>query len=104
MVYFLVSLLFLGGMFDGWIEWFNGGAAATLENQLDALRRNGAAPAGQPGAGQPGAGQPGAGQQAPADGDNEAAERAGEAWRKLWVTACNSETAHLEHPKAIYFV
>ena len=39
-VYFLVSVLFLGGMFDSWIEWFNGGAPATLENQLDALRRN----------------------------------------------------------------
>lgn len=37
-VYFLVSVLFLGGMFDSWIEWFNG--APALENQLDALRRN----------------------------------------------------------------
>mmetsp|Transcript_28007 Transcript_28007/g.34195 ORF Transcript_28007/g.34195 Transcript_28007/m.34195 type:complete len:139 (+) Transcript_28007:1-417(+) len=75
-VYFLVSLLFLGGMFDSWIELFNGGAAATLENQLDALRRNG-------GAGAPAQAQAEAGQQAEQtenaaanEGTNEAGEGA----------------------------
>eukprot|EP00438_Fugacium_kawagutii_P025535 Skav228462 [mRNA] locus=scaffold1058:355034:357294:- [translate_table: standard] len=78
-LYFLVSILFLGGMFDNWIEWFNG-AAPNLENQLDALRRNGGAAAQPP---QQPAQQPPAAEQAAQATPNEG-EVPAEAWHCHW--------------------
>jgi len=70
-VFFLVSMIYLGGLFDSWIEWFNGGAAATLENQLDALRRNGAAAAPAAGNGNGAAGENGGETQDQSDAPRE---------------------------------
>jgi len=40
-LYILLALVYLGGMFDSWIEWFQNlaNAQVTLEHQLNALRR-----------------------------------------------------------------
>lgn len=66
-------------MFDNWIEWFNG-AAPNLENQLDALRRNGGAAAQPP---QQPAQPPPAAEQAAQATPNEG-EVPGEAWHCHW--------------------
>eukprot|EP00435_Cladocopium_sp_Y103_P031365 s1290_g7.t3 len=89
-VYFLVSVLFLGGMFDSWIEWFNGGGApATLENQLDALRRNAReAPVPAPAMEQPG--QPG-----PVAAEGESAEAQDELGSGIRVIFCWGAWSHL---------
>lgn len=55
-LYILLALVYLGGMFDSWIEWFQNlaNAQVTLEHQLNALRREQqAAAANEAAAGEP---------------------------------------------------
>ncbi|CAE7817070.1 unnamed protein product [Symbiodinium sp. CCMP2456] len=80
-LYILLALVYLGGMFDSWIEWFQNlaNAQVTLEHQLNALRREQQA-ANEAAAGEPAeaAGESSEGRPQPSEADSSNGHRQAE--------------------------